>query len=436
MYQHYQMADPTLVPGPYWHTKGLEFTSWQEHNARLSGGCQMKPQTKLAPPKDELITLYMSTPTEVSGFIEQRSVLARSPTFAEFFNSPFFTPGMATCIWLGREHPLVVKIALYYLLLHNSSSDPSTTSRSSSTSSTTSSPDSGRKSSTAPSSASDGAPPATHDDGEFHTPSLQRYNPKDHIYLQIRLYFLAKRLRLWRLEDIAYDMLRANERRIDAREVVDLAEVIYDKDEEEDARIRLFLNKCVEMNLRALLHLPEWRVLLCEARPSLAADMVELLSTLILSGSAPTYPLTLPPPTPFPHTNASYPTFDPLNKNIIAIAMRHYHSTDPSDLNISRGDTLRDCFVGAQWVVGTDRRGGRGYFPRDWVELVGVEGEPEEALSGGESETEGVGRKAGSVLGLVPGKDGKLGRSVSAKVGRKRGRLEGLRRKWKRVNGA
>jgi hypothetical protein len=29
MYQRHQMADPALIPGPYWHTKGLEFTSWQ-----------------------------------------------------------------------------------------------------------------------------------------------------------------------------------------------------------------------------------------------------------------------------------------------------------------------------------------------------------------------------------------------------------------------
>ena len=53
--------------------------------------------------------------------------------------------------------------------------------------------------------------------------------------------------------------------------------------------------------------------------------------------------------------------------------------------------------------MGTDRNGERGYFPRDWVELVANEdvGETGEAPVEG-----GVGRKAGSVLGLVPPRDG------------------------------
>ncbi|KAH0538691.1 hypothetical protein GP486_008759, partial [Trichoglossum hirsutum] len=181
---------------------------------------------------------------------------------------------MATCIWLGREHPLVVKIALYYLLFHNPAAKRSSTSSSSpsSTGSSAAFSSSNSRSPAASSASSDGNLTVEHDDGDFHTPSLARYNPNDHVYLQIRLYFLAKRLQLPRLEDIAYGMLRAGEHRIGAKEVVDLAEVIYDKDDEEDHRIRLFLNRCVEMNLRALLHVPSWRALLFEARPNLAAD--------------------------------------------------------------------------------------------------------------------------------------------------------------------
>ncbi|KAI9866205.1 MAG: hypothetical protein M1813_001766 [Trichoglossum hirsutum] len=384
---------------------------------------RQQQQEQPRPPSDELITLYMSTPNELSGFIEQRSVLALSPTFAEFFSSPYFTPGMATCIWLGREHPLVVKIALYYLLLHNPTPRPSSSSAASSADSSAAS--SSNSSSTAPSSLSGGNLAAEHDDGDFHTPSLAHYNPSDHVYLQIRLYFLAKRLQLTRLEDIAYGMLRAGEHRIGAKEVVDLAEVIYDKDEEEDPRIRLFLNRCVEMNLRALLHLPSWRTLLCEARPSLAANMFDLLSTLILSGSAPTYPLPLPSPTPFPYCNA--PSFSPLGTRILAIALRHFQSDSPGDLNISRGETLRDCWIGAQWVVGTNQKGARGYFPRDWVEFVWED--QREGSEGGEEGGGGVGRKAGSLLGLVPSRGG----TVSS-GGKKKGRLAALQRKWKSVS--
>src|SRR4051794_9893164 len=44
IYQHRSMANPALVPGPFWHTRGLEFTSWQgvfqneeEGTERISG---------------------------------------------------------------------------------------------------------------------------------------------------------------------------------------------------------------------------------------------------------------------------------------------------------------------------------------------------------------------------------------------------------------
>jgi hypothetical protein len=358
-------------------------------------------------PNDELITLYMSSTTEVSGFVEQRSILALSPTFADFFDSSSFTPGMATCIWLGREHPIVVKIALDYLLLHNPTPAPTIRSFPSSTNSLASS-------STADAPSSTDSTPA-YDDGEFHVPSFAQYSQRDHAYLQIRLYFLAKRLRLPRLEDIAYGMLRAGEKKIGAREVVDLAEVIYDKDEEEDARVRLFLNQNVEKNLRALLNFPAWRTLLCTARPALAANMFELTATLLLDGSAPTYPLCLPRPISIRGSTS----FSPLGQNVFAVAMRHFYSKDPGDLCLVRGEMLTDCWVGAEWIVGTDQNGERGYFPRDWVELVAKE----EAGETNEEVGEGVGRKAVSLLGLVPPKDGPL---VAGGV-RKRSRFAALK---------
>ncbi|KAI9766010.1 MAG: hypothetical protein M1840_007017 [Geoglossum simile] len=405
------MANPALVPGPYWHTRGLEFTSWQgelrkgeEGDVRISEGHEYRQSE---PPGDELITLYMSSTTEVSGFVEQRSILARSPTFADFFESPSFTPGMATCIWLGREHPIVVKIALDYLLLHNPTPAPTPSSFPPSTGSPASSSTAG-----APSSAE---ATQAYDDGEFHIPNLARYSQGDHAYLQIRLYFLAKRLRLPRLEDIAYGMLRAGEKRIGAGEVVDLAEVIYDRDEEEDARIRLFLNQCVEKNLRALLNFPAWRALLCRARPALAANMFELISTLLLNGSAPTYPLCLP----LPDSTRGSTSFSPLGQNVFAVAMRDYYSEDPGDLCLARGEVLTDCWVGSGWIVGTDQNGERGYFPRGWVEMVGKE----EVGETGEEVEEGVGRKAGSLLGLFPPKDG----ATTAGGARKRSRFAALK---------
>ncbi|KAI9786486.1 MAG: hypothetical protein M1839_006946 [Geoglossum umbratile] len=398
IYQHRSMANPALVPGPFWHTRGLEFTSWQgvfqsgeEGTERISGRYRHQQS---GTPSDELITLYMSSATEISGFVEQRSVLALSPTLADFFDSPSFTPGMATCIWLGREHPIVVKIALYYLLLHNPIATPASSSYLSS----------------AASAASSSAANPDYSDGEFKTPNLARYSKGDQVYLQVRLYFLAKRLRLPRLEDVAYEMLREGEKKIGAREVVDLAEVIYDKDEEEDSRIRLFLNNAVETNLRALLNLPAWRSLLCTARPTLAANMFELISTILLHGSAPTYPIRLPRP----NSTRSSANFSLAGKKVLAIAMRHFYSESPGDLCIVRGEVLSDCWVGAEWVVGTDRKGKRGYFPRDWVELI-VDEDGEEEVE------EGVGRKAGSLLGIVPPRDGGVG------AGKKRSKLATLR---------
>ena len=198
----------------------------------------------------------------------------------------------------------------------------------------------------------------------FRTPNLDRYDISDQVYVGVRLYFLAKRLQLPKLEDHAYEILSMIQNHISTAEIIDLATVIYDRKDEKDNRIRGFLQRQVEKNLRALLNDYKWRRLLREARSTLAAEMFELVSTILLEGEANDYPPALPTPEQY-----STVTLEP-NEDLCAVIIRTVRMPELNDLVAARGQRLTGCQIVGRDIVGTDEVGDRCIVPRDYVELT------------------------------------------------------------------
>ncbi|KAI9680699.1 MAG: hypothetical protein M1817_004139 [Caeruleum heppii] len=307
------MPGQILVPSPYWHREPLEFASCC---CMTQAEYDRVPQPSLI--TDELITVRAPTSTSFMGFVEQRSILARAPTLAAFFESEHYLAGTKAALWLLDTHAVVVKLALAYLF-HGDQYDP---------------------------------------------PSLDDHTISEQIFVTINLYFFAKRLQLPQLEDIAFQMLRVNQDGVTAKDVIVMAQVIYKHPTEKDHRIRGFLQRRVELHLRHLLNDDEWRHLLRDSRPSLAADMFELTAIILLEGAASAYPPTLPARTPDdPHALEC-------DEELHAIAIRHHTPTHPKGLTVARGERLRSCMIAGSDVVGTSARGDRGFVPRDHVELT------------------------------------------------------------------
>lgn len=186
----------------------------------------------------------------------------------------------------------------------------------------------------------------------------------DRIVTLMRLYFLAKRMQLPGLEDITYAVLVRSEPHIEASDVVDFADIIYEKPTEKDDRIRSLLQRLVQKHLRALLNDCYFRALLRESRPNLSADLFELVSTILLDGEAGDYPLRMPLP-----VHQALPELGPEHR-FSAIFLRKFEATQAGQLTGYRGDMLWNCDVDAGTVTGTDSLGRRGQVPRDYVEVV------------------------------------------------------------------
>ena len=272
----------------------------------------------VSPAHDELISIRAPGLHSVDGFVERRSVLARSPTFAAFFTSPHYLPGVEMMLWLLKDDSTIFAIALQYLRQMDC----------------------------------------------FRTPNLDRYDISDQVYVGAQLYFLAKRLQLSKLEDHAYEILSMIQNSLSTAEIIDLATVIYERKDEKDNRIRGFLQRQVEKNLRALLNDYKWRHLLRHARSTLAADMFELVSTILLEGEANDYPPTLPAP-----ERGSMITLKP-DEDLCAVIIRSVRMPELSDLVAARGQRLTGCQVVGRDIVGTDEVGDRCIVPRDYVELT------------------------------------------------------------------
>ena len=285
--------------------------------------------------EDELITIRAPGRDALSGFVEQRSVLCRSPTLAEFFESHHYVPGTKMSLWFLRDDALVVYVAIQYLLLGD----------------------------------------------EFSMPYFMHLPLAERVQVLIRIYFLAKRLCLGDLEDMAHEELLFHEDSLPVCVIPDLARNIYRKTTEKDDRIRGYLQRAVELNIRALLNNHEWRCLLREAHPSLAADMFELVSTILLNGEAAEYPPDLP---------QQYPEAVPrlrANQTLCAVVIRNYYPSNPFRPSVTRGDQLRDCRVqddgGISWEGDHEQSGG--WVPRDHVELL-IETDPDLDMETGSHE--------------------------------------------------
>lgn len=168
------------------------------------------------------------------------------------------------------------------------------------------------------------------------------------------------------MNDSQYEQLRALEESFDATNIVALATVMYENSWEDDIRVRDVLQRGVEKNLRALLNNDEWRHLLSQ-RPGLAADMFELVGTLLLEGAATQFPPQLPPPK---HPGVPFEVEE--HEELCAFVIRDYETTIPGELVVSRGEMLGGCKVEGQRVLGTGQQGqGTGYVPLDYV-IFGV----------------------------------------------------------------
>ncbi|KAI9799769.1 MAG: hypothetical protein M1833_003888 [Piccolia ochrophora] len=206
---------------------------------------------------------------------------------------------------------------------------------------------------------------------EFRTPSFGLFCVSDQIYIQIRLYFLAKYLQLPDLEDIAFDMLLLSEGSFAPPDVIDLARLSYGEACKKDTRIRTFLARRVERNLRALLCIPAWGKLLRSASSSLAADMFELVSVVQLQGEAGGYPIRLPLVAP------TVPTVTGPWQELCAVAVRNFYPSACGEILLLRGEKLHDCRIIGNSVFGVNNNGVRGRVERDFVELI-LEVEQEE----------------------------------------------------------
>ena len=91
---------------------------------------------------------------------------------------------------------------------------------------------------------------------QFRAPALANFTLSQQIHLCIRLYFIAGRLQLPRLQKIAYEMLCRRQHGILAEEIVDMAAVIYEKPTERAPQIRDLLQHHVQLHLRPLMNLP------------------------------------------------------------------------------------------------------------------------------------------------------------------------------------
>lgn len=198
---------------------------------------------------------------------------------------------------------------------------------------------------------------------QFRAPALADLTLSEQIYLCIRLYFIAGRLQLPRLQKIAYEMLCKRQHGIMAEEIVDMAAIIYEKPTERAPRIRDFLQHHVQLNLRPLMNLPAWRELLRTMRQSLAADMFDLVATVLLEGEAGQYPPKLPPAVVH-----SPPELD-TNQTMSAYVIQNFTAPFPNNQTVKRGDRLINCRVLGDDVTGDDHNGVRHYLPRDYVHL-------------------------------------------------------------------
>lgn len=207
----------------------------------------------------------------------------------------------------------------------------------------------------------------------FETPNWNGLSVTKQVYFKIRLYFFAKRLRVPKLEAIAYEMLIKHESAVGVAEIIDLALVIYEKPSEEDHRIRRFLQRLVELNLRALINSDDWRRLLRDQRPDLAADMFQLVATVHLEGKAVGYPPALPSPYFMSATGQLGP-----NQKLGAYAMRDWEAAGPDQLSVCALDYLHDCEIVDQYIIGTNEKGKRGMVHRDFIRPVIEVAEPGE----------------------------------------------------------
>lgn len=252
----------------------------------------------------------------ISGYVEQKSVLSRSPVLAEYFNSRHFAPQARMTLWFVVEHSRVFSIALNFLLHQE----------------------------------------------DFVPPSLINHSTEWQIWIKIKLYFLAKRLRVPGLENAAWQMLQVHADKMTAPDITSCARIIYSKLGERDERIRGFLQRHVERNMRELICSASWRELLREFRASLAADMYELATTLLLEGKASPYPPVLP------QTRSSEEKPEEVKDNeLSAVVIRDYSPIHVGDLPLSRGEFLQIIELEANWAHGVNGKGERGYFLRDYV---------------------------------------------------------------------
>ncbi|KAI9837133.1 MAG: hypothetical protein M1837_003129 [Sclerophora amabilis] len=273
-----------------------------------------------APVQEELVTIRARSVEGYTGFVEQRSLLCRSPTFAAFFSSHHHYPGCRPHIWLVDEPACVFELALRYLLFTD----------------------------------------------KYVPPTMDGYTMPEQLFLQIRLYFLAKRLQLPPLEEIAFAMLQLREAHIGPQDVVNLARVIYKYPSEKDSRARDFLRRQVEKNLRVLLHTSEWLSLLRQARSSLAADMFELVSASLVNGDAVGNPAKL-------LSGINKPPKVHENPELCDQVMCPIGPTKDDGNQVSQVETIRNCIPAGNEVPVSNDRHDHGYTTRDYVDLMAGE---------------------------------------------------------------
>lgn len=270
-------------------------------------------------PNDESIAVIVGSDPFSPRWTVQRSVLTRSLTFAAFFVSQHYFPTANYVLYIRDEESYVVGVALRYLA------------------------------------------ELTH----FVPPSMAELSTGAQVHNIISLYFVAKRLQLPDLEDIAYSMLKQHEGDMRGEVIADLASVIYKKPAmEADCRVRGFLQCQVQQNLRGLLNCNEWRSVMRTASPELAADLFEFISTILLEGEADQgYPPKLAPA----GRNMPMPEHD--DETICAVVCRKFPPIGNDDQACRRGERLAPCSVYDHEVLGMDSEGRYRLVPRDYVQL-------------------------------------------------------------------
>ncbi|KAI9889482.1 MAG: hypothetical protein M1814_005265 [Vezdaea aestivalis] len=207
--------------------------------------CGALPANLRANHGNDLISLVVNGERGCKAFKMMSSTLAISPTLKDFFASNHCQPNDKTVVWILDEDKDALHMVLRWLRMQ--------------------------------------------ENFEFPT-KLHHHSKSDLNFIAVKLYFAAKRLQLPSLEEQALYLLGDLGTELEADHIITMAPIIYERKHECDTRLRVwFLNIC-EPLMHQLMADERWRKLVREQDPSLAADLLDLLSVERFGGDRISYP--------------------------------------------------------------------------------------------------------------------------------------------------